>query len=81
MLIDAEFEYEPEEEDDVEHCAERLKVVRQSELRLNGFVYKIQYFFLLISGLFSKVIKLPIVLYSHFVQCTLEINNDFLTIQ
>ena len=78
VLIDDEHEDEEELGDDVE---KGVKVVRQSERRVNVLVYKIRQFLFSFNEFLCKIIRLPVFLYSYYVQCTLETNNDFITIE
>ena len=78
VLIDAEHDEEDELGDDVE---KGVKVVRQSERRMNVFVYKIQQSLHSFHEFLIKIVRLPVFLFCYCAQCTLKINNDFISIE
>ena len=81
ILINAEHEDEEEPGDDVENNQKGLKVVRQSEVRGTGLVDKTRLHIFALSELFLKIVRLPVFLFCYCMQCTLEINNDFISIE
>ena len=70
-----------EVEKDVENCDKIIKGLRQSEQIPNGLLTKGQQMIILFCKLFKNIIQLPVVSYFHFVQWTMQINNDFIRIE
>ena len=81
ILINAEHEEEEELGDDVENNEKGVKVFRQSAFRGSGLVDKTRSYIFALSELFFKIVRMPIFIFCYCMHCTLEINNDFITIE
>ena len=81
ILVDDEEEDEHGGGDDVENHQNSVKVVRQRRHRETGLVYKTRPFIFSLTEVFYKFVRLPVFLCCYCVQCTSEINNDFITIE
>ena len=80
ILININTEDE-EERKDADNCDKSIKVVKQSEQTQNGLFLEGQKMIIMFGELFKKFIHLPVLLYFHFVQWTMQINDDFIRIE
>ena len=72
---------EKSEVETVNNCDTSITVVKQSEQTTNGLLMKGQQMIILFWKLFKDIIQFPMLLYFHFVQWTLQLNNDFIRIE